>query len=184
MVKSADTADLKSADLNRSWGFKSPSGHDYAQSLIVMCRLLKIVVCWLVLLVAILCFQKMSQQYRRRASRRKRAGAVDARAWRAGILGAAFGGFVWWPVRSSNFCCFLSRPSSFTFRLSWVMTGGCAYPIGREFLQSGVVPDRIVELQIVVDKRSVLVDRGVGMQIDPLIPARFARPSRYPSQTY
>ena len=27
MVKSADTADLKSADLNRSWGFKSPSGH-------------------------------------------------------------------------------------------------------------------------------------------------------------
>jgi hypothetical protein len=26
-VKSADTADLKSADLNRSWGFKSPSGH-------------------------------------------------------------------------------------------------------------------------------------------------------------
>ena len=27
MVESADTADLKSADLNRSWGFKSPSGH-------------------------------------------------------------------------------------------------------------------------------------------------------------
>ena len=27
MVKSADTADLKSADPNRSWGFKSPSGH-------------------------------------------------------------------------------------------------------------------------------------------------------------
>ena len=30
MVKSADTADLKSADLNRSWGFKSPSGHHLA----------------------------------------------------------------------------------------------------------------------------------------------------------
>ena len=27
MAKSADAADLKSADLNRSWGFKSPSGH-------------------------------------------------------------------------------------------------------------------------------------------------------------
>ena len=27
MVKSADTADLKSADHKRSWGFKSPSGH-------------------------------------------------------------------------------------------------------------------------------------------------------------
>ncbi len=27
MVKSADTADLKSAGLNRPWGFKSPSGH-------------------------------------------------------------------------------------------------------------------------------------------------------------
>ena len=27
MVKSADTADLKSADRKRSWGFKSPSGH-------------------------------------------------------------------------------------------------------------------------------------------------------------
>ena len=27
MVKSADTADLKSAALNRAWGFKSPSGH-------------------------------------------------------------------------------------------------------------------------------------------------------------
>jgi xylose isomerase len=27
MVKSADTADLKSADPKRSWGFKSPSGH-------------------------------------------------------------------------------------------------------------------------------------------------------------
>ncbi len=27
MVKSADTADLKSADPRRSWGFKSPSGH-------------------------------------------------------------------------------------------------------------------------------------------------------------
>jgi hypothetical protein len=27
MVKSADTADLKSADLKGSWGFKSPSGH-------------------------------------------------------------------------------------------------------------------------------------------------------------
>ncbi len=31
MVKSADTADLKSADPNRSWGFKSPSGHHYYQ---------------------------------------------------------------------------------------------------------------------------------------------------------
>jgi hypothetical protein len=29
MVKSADTADLKSADHKRSWGFKSPSGHHY-----------------------------------------------------------------------------------------------------------------------------------------------------------
>ena len=27
MAKLADAADLKSADLNRSWGFKSPSGH-------------------------------------------------------------------------------------------------------------------------------------------------------------
>ena len=27
MVESADTADLKSADLKRSWEFKSPSGH-------------------------------------------------------------------------------------------------------------------------------------------------------------
>ena len=27
MVKSADTADLKSADPKGSWGFKSPSGH-------------------------------------------------------------------------------------------------------------------------------------------------------------
>ena len=33
MVKSADTADLKSADLNRSWGFKSPSGHHRINSL-------------------------------------------------------------------------------------------------------------------------------------------------------
>ena len=33
MVKSADTADLKSADLNRSWGFKSPSGHQESASL-------------------------------------------------------------------------------------------------------------------------------------------------------
>jgi hypothetical protein len=33
MVKSADTADLKSADLNRSWGFKSPSGHHRTNSL-------------------------------------------------------------------------------------------------------------------------------------------------------
>jgi hypothetical protein len=30
MVESADTADLKSADHNRSWGFKSPSGHHKA----------------------------------------------------------------------------------------------------------------------------------------------------------
>jgi hypothetical protein len=29
-IPSADTADLKSADLNRSWGFKSPSGHQHA----------------------------------------------------------------------------------------------------------------------------------------------------------
>jgi hypothetical protein len=27
MAKLADAADLKSADLYRSWGFKSPSGH-------------------------------------------------------------------------------------------------------------------------------------------------------------
>ena len=27
MAESADAADLKSADSNRSWGFKSPSGH-------------------------------------------------------------------------------------------------------------------------------------------------------------
>ena len=27
MAKSADAADLKSADPNGSWGFKSPSGH-------------------------------------------------------------------------------------------------------------------------------------------------------------
>ena len=27
MAKLADAADLKFADLNRSWGFKSPSGH-------------------------------------------------------------------------------------------------------------------------------------------------------------
>ena len=27
MAKSADAADLKSADLYGSWGFKSPSGH-------------------------------------------------------------------------------------------------------------------------------------------------------------
>ena len=27
MAKLADAADLKSADLHRSWGFKSPSGH-------------------------------------------------------------------------------------------------------------------------------------------------------------
>ena len=27
MAKLADAADLKSADLNRSWGFNSPSGH-------------------------------------------------------------------------------------------------------------------------------------------------------------
>src|SRR6187402_2011536 len=33
MVKSADTADLKSADLNRSWGFKSPSGHQRINNL-------------------------------------------------------------------------------------------------------------------------------------------------------
>jgi hypothetical protein len=30
-VKSADTADLKSADPKRSWGFKSPSGHQNPQ---------------------------------------------------------------------------------------------------------------------------------------------------------
>jgi len=29
MVESADTADLKSADPNRSWGFKSPSGYQF-----------------------------------------------------------------------------------------------------------------------------------------------------------
>ncbi len=32
MVKSADTADLKSADPNRSWGFKSPFGHHFAHA--------------------------------------------------------------------------------------------------------------------------------------------------------
>jgi hypothetical protein len=31
MVKSADTADLKSADLKGSWEFKSPSGHQSLQ---------------------------------------------------------------------------------------------------------------------------------------------------------
>ena len=30
MAKLADAADLKSADLYRSWGFKSPSGHQSA----------------------------------------------------------------------------------------------------------------------------------------------------------
>ena len=29
-----DTADLKSADLNRSWGFKSPSGHHHKSFII------------------------------------------------------------------------------------------------------------------------------------------------------
>ena len=38
MVKSADTADLKSADLNRSWGFKSPSGHQIKQAKSTRCR--------------------------------------------------------------------------------------------------------------------------------------------------
>ncbi len=32
MAKSADAADLKSADLNRSWGFKSPSGHQKSRA--------------------------------------------------------------------------------------------------------------------------------------------------------
>ena len=36
MVKSADTADLKSADLNRSWGFKSPSGHQETSGFIAL----------------------------------------------------------------------------------------------------------------------------------------------------
>jgi len=33
MAKSADAADLKSADLYRSWGFKSPSGHHIINNL-------------------------------------------------------------------------------------------------------------------------------------------------------
>ncbi len=33
MAKLADAADLKSADLYRSWGFKSPSGHHIINNL-------------------------------------------------------------------------------------------------------------------------------------------------------
>jgi hypothetical protein len=33
MAKLADAADLKSAGLNRPWGFKSPSGHQLFNSL-------------------------------------------------------------------------------------------------------------------------------------------------------
>ena len=33
MAKLADAADLKSADPNRSWGFKSPSGHHKTKAL-------------------------------------------------------------------------------------------------------------------------------------------------------
>ena len=33
MAKSADAADLKSADLNGSWGFKSPSGHQMGNTI-------------------------------------------------------------------------------------------------------------------------------------------------------
>jgi hypothetical protein len=33
MAKLADAADLKSADLYRSWGFKSPSGHHKTNNL-------------------------------------------------------------------------------------------------------------------------------------------------------
>ena len=33
MAKLADAADLKSADLYRSWGFKSPSGHHKIKNL-------------------------------------------------------------------------------------------------------------------------------------------------------
>jgi hypothetical protein len=34
MAKLADAADLKSAGLNRPWGFKSPSGHHKIKSLL------------------------------------------------------------------------------------------------------------------------------------------------------
>ncbi len=37
MAKSADAADLKSADPYRSWGFKSPSGHQ--QNKRVICKI-------------------------------------------------------------------------------------------------------------------------------------------------
>jgi hypothetical protein len=40
MAKLADAADLKSADLYRSWGFKSPSGHQKINELNVKCRLI------------------------------------------------------------------------------------------------------------------------------------------------
>ena len=47
MVKSADTADLKSADLKGSWGFKSPSGHHR----MIMNRRASRLVVWVALLV-------------------------------------------------------------------------------------------------------------------------------------
>ena len=34
MAKLADAADLKSAGLNRPWGFKSPSGHHKTKNLL------------------------------------------------------------------------------------------------------------------------------------------------------
>ena len=38
MAKLADAADLKSAGLNRPWGFKSPSGHQIINNLQKTCE--------------------------------------------------------------------------------------------------------------------------------------------------